>query len=126
MRPVQELTRRSPQRPARGEHLTGVCSRCKYAFCLLCRHGSHGVSPCLPKDLANILKRYRFGSDEDRADLAAQYVLTAFAHGRPRPGLIALPACSGCGRVRPLDLLVTDTARPSSIARCKRPTVRSG
>ena len=40
---------------------------------MLCRHSSHGVAPCLPKDLDNILKRYSSGTDEDRAELNAQY-----------------------------------------------------
>jgi hypothetical protein len=53
---------------------TGVCSRCQYAFCMLCRHGSHGVQPCLPRNLAEIIDRYRNGSAADKADLVAQYV----------------------------------------------------
>jgi len=49
-----------------------MCSRCKHAFCLHCRHGWHGVAPCLPKDLARIVHQFRTGTAEERAALIAK------------------------------------------------------
>eukprot|EP00127_Corallochytrium_limacisporum_P005821 Clim_evm2s212 gene=Clim_evmTU2s212 len=55
-----------------GETL-GVCQKCSYVFCTLCRRTYHGVSPCKIDNLTEVLRDYEAADEQKRAELDRRY-----------------------------------------------------
>ena len=53
----------------------GVCLVCRFAFCSLCKHTFHGVSPCAfrPKEIKRIMEEYENGSPTEKLFLERKY-----------------------------------------------------
>ena len=51
------------------------CPRCRFSFCILCKHAWHGVEPCklLPQDLKELRETWESLGTEEREVLEKQY-----------------------------------------------------
>ncbi|XP_065846190.1 E3 ubiquitin-protein ligase RNF14-like [Oscarella lobularis] len=62
-----------------GEHATmGVCTRCTFAFCVLCEHAWHGVAPCQ----LNRVELRRVKTEYEAAATAAQRAYVERKYGK--------------------------------------------
>ena len=52
-----------------------LCPRCRFSFCVLCKHSWHGVDPCklLPTDIQEIRETWQSLNPEERRELQQQY-----------------------------------------------------
>ena len=52
-----------------------LCPRCRFSFCILCKHAWHGIEPCkiLPQDMQELRKTWEQLGPEEREALQQQY-----------------------------------------------------
>ncbi|XP_069827835.1 E3 ubiquitin-protein ligase RNF14-like [Dendropsophus ebraccatus] len=53
----------------------GICSACKYAFCLYCKTAFHGLSPCKvsAEEFIELMKEYMTASEERKKEMLRRY-----------------------------------------------------